>query len=385
MELSEIVVIDEAGPGAPRYTKDGYVTASVRAARVGVQIYSGASLGKPELASVRVYRPDAEVFSKDSLETYAHRPLTNDHPPEPVTADNWSQYSVGHVGDEVMRDGGFVRVPMVLMDKVAIKDFEAGKKQLSLGYTTELKWEPGVTKDGEEYDAVQTKIRANHLAMVTAARGGPMLRIGDAIDNKEKHMKTIMVDGLPVQTDDTGATIIDRVLGGQTKKIETLTADVAALQEQLADSQTELAKAQAETKKATETKDAEIDVLKKQVADSAITPAKLDTLVKDRAEVVGKAKAVLGDKLVVDGKTVAEIKKQVVDAKMGDVAKNYSEDAYAASFTALTVDVKADEVKDGLADALHQQAGGVVNATDADKSYSDMTARLEGAWKNKAA
>lgn len=384
MDMHELVSIEDAGPGAPRYTTDGYVTANVRAARVGIQVYRGSELGRPDLETVRVYRSEDEVFSKDSLSTYAHRPLTNDHPPEPVHAENWKKFSVGMVGDEVARDGDFVRVPMVLMDKTAIKDFEAGKKQLSLGYTTELKWEPGVTKDGQQYDALQTKIRANHLAMVTAARGGPMLKIGDAI-KQEKQMKTIMVDGLPVQTDDAGETIVNRVVADKAKKIETLTADVDTLRKQLADAETKLATAQAETKKVTETKDAELDVLKKQVADSAVTPAKLDALVKDRAEVVAKAKAVLADKLIVDGKTVEEIKKQVVDAKMGDTAKNYSADAYAASFAALTADVKTDEVTDGLADALNHQVRGVTNVSDADKAYDEMTKGLEAAWKNKAA
>jgi hypothetical protein len=114
-----------------------------------------------------------------------------------VDASNWKKYSVGQTGDEVVRDGEFVRVPTVLMDNGAINDVRGGKKQLSLGYRAELDWQRGVT-NGQEYDAVQTNIRANHLAIVDGARGGPMPCIGDSFtafadhDNDDNQRSTPM-------------------------------------------------------------------------------------------------------------------------------------------------------------------------------------------------
>ena len=163
-----------------RRTDDGYLSAFARVARTGIQEYRGSELGRPELGSVQVYRPESEVFSADAMKSFAHRPVTLTHPKTMVNARNWKRYAKGQTGAEVVRDGEYVRVPMVMMDQGMIDAYEKkGVKELSMGYTCDLKWEPGVTPKGEHYDAMQTSIRGNHLAVVPAARGGEMLRIGD--------------------------------------------------------------------------------------------------------------------------------------------------------------------------------------------------------------
>ncbi len=163
-----------------RKTQDGYVAAFARVARTGIQEYKGYEVGKPDVDTVRVYRPPEQVFSKDAMRSMAHRPVTLLHPREMVDSTNWKKYSVGHIGDEVARDGESVRVPMMLCDEDAIRAMERGVKELSVGYTTDLKFEKGKTPAGELYDAIQTHIRANHLALVPAARAGSSYRIGDA-------------------------------------------------------------------------------------------------------------------------------------------------------------------------------------------------------------
>lgn len=59
----------------------GYLEAVARTARTGIQQYLGAELGRPDLGVVNVYRDEAEVFSKASLNTFSKIPVTNDHPP----------------------------------------------------------------------------------------------------------------------------------------------------------------------------------------------------------------------------------------------------------------------------------------------------------------
>ena len=103
-----------------RETADGYVVCQPRIARTGIQLYAGAEVGRPDLDQVRVYRPENEVMHKDSLKSLAGKPVTIEHPAEPVTAKNWKDLAVGHMGDEVLRDGEFVRVPLILMDAGAI-------------------------------------------------------------------------------------------------------------------------------------------------------------------------------------------------------------------------------------------------------------------------
>ena len=394
LQMSEAVTIDSDGPNKFRLTEDGYLVASPRVARTGIQIYAGSELGQPTLDQVRVYRPEEEVFHKDALQSYAFRPVTVDHPPEPVNAGNWSKYSVGGVGGEIARDGEFVRVPMVLMDSESIKAVQSGKRQLSLGYTTDVKWGSGTTPSGEQYDAIQTNIRANHLAVVGAARGGPLLKIGDKDSSKtgaKGKMKTITVDGISVQIeDDTTASVIERSIAAATKTIDALKASVADLTTQVAkatDGAVEAAKVAVAT---ITTKDAEIITLKKQVEDAKVTPALLDALVTDRNVTIFKARAILGDKLVVDGKTVDEVRKQVVDAKLGDAAKGWGDKEITASFNSFTADVKLDgmnkgEGANGVNDAIQHFMQPALNASDArSKAYGDYDKTLTESWRTPA-
>lgn len=328
-----------------RRTGDGYLAANARVARTGIQIYAGREVGKPTMDMVRVFRSEAEVFATDALRSFAHRPVTNDHPPEAVGARNWKQHSVGMTGDEIARDGTFVRVPMVVMDQAAIDDVEAGKRELSMGYSCDLDFTPGTTPEGETYDAIQTNIRGNHLAIVAAGRAGASCRIGDswaAIIDKHQEptpMKTFIVDGISVEMSDTAIQVVQKVLG------------------QFADARTALADANTkigEMAVALSTKDGEIVVLKQQVADAALTPAKLDDAVRARSAVIADAKAIAGKDIVTDGKTDGEIRKAAVTAKLGDKAAGLDDAAIKGAFHALAAAMsKADPVRDAIRDGLH--------------------------------
>jgi hypothetical protein len=382
LAMSEIMVVDFAGT---RRTADGYLVAMPRVARTGIQIYSGAEVGRPDMKEVRVYRPEAEVFHKDSLRSYAHRPVTDDHPDEPVNAGNWKEFAVGITGDDVARDGEYVRVPTVLMDAATIGAWANGKKQLSLGYTCDLKWETGEI-GGAKYDAVQSNIRANHLAVVAAARGGSELNIGDddpprvkgAITMTETvKLKPITVDGIECQVTDTSAAIITRHLDNVAKQIATLTDEAAK-------SKAAAEKAAADATTAISTKDAEIATLKKQVDDGKVTPEQLDVMAETRALAIGKGRAVLGDALVFKGKTITDIQRQVVDAKLGDTAKGWNADQVAASFNTLTADIKLDGGST-VYDAARAFAHPHNNADKREAAYAAYEKHLTNAWQKKPA
>jgi hypothetical protein len=370
-----------------RDTEDGYFVASPRVARTGIQVYKGREVGRDELSVVRIYRPPSEVFNKDSLHSYTGRPLTNDHPSTPVTAANWKKFAIGQTGEDVLRDGDFIRVPMVLMDAEVIKLVKDGKRALSLGYSTDLKWEAGVTDSGEAYDAIQTNIRANHLAVVNAARGGPMLRIGDHNETTELKMniKTIVVDGIDCQVVDTSASVIQRHLQKLEEANDGLKSDVTDAKKALTDLQTAQAASVTKAKTDIDTKDAEIATLKKQLEDAKLSPEKLDQLVHDRAQVMAKARAILGDKLVIDKKTDGEIRRQVVDAELGDVAKGWNDEQIAASFNTLTAKVKNDDNgSSNVLDVARSFSGGNTGGNDArSKAYDAYEADLGNAWQRK--
>lgn len=157
----------------------GYLAAMPRVARTGIQLYRGSEVGMPTMDIVRVYRPADAVFNAKALESMTHKPVTDDHPPVLVDAKNWRKYSRGTTGDETLRDGEFVRVPMMVQDADLIDKMNKGKVEISVGYTCGITFQDGKTEDGEPFDAVQSDITVNHVAFVDQARGGAKLRIGD--------------------------------------------------------------------------------------------------------------------------------------------------------------------------------------------------------------
>jgi hypothetical protein len=165
-----------------RIRKDGYLVAEPRVARTGVQLYKGAELGRPDMKVVRVMRPDSEVFDRRAMSSLAHVPITLDHPDTSVNAGNWKELAVGHSTGDIARDGDYIRVPMMIADAAAIKAVQSGTSQLSVGYSARLLWGDGENGAGEKFDAMQVGIRANHIALVQAARGGEKLKIGDGED-----------------------------------------------------------------------------------------------------------------------------------------------------------------------------------------------------------
>ena len=414
MNLFDAFVIDGV-----RRTADGYLAAHAKVARTGIQIYRGSELGKPELDKVRVYRPPEEVFHADALKSFTHRPVTLKHPNVPVTAKNWKRYAGGQTGDEVVRDGEYIRVPMVMMDQKLIDAYEKdGVKELSMGYSTDIKWRTGVTDAGESYDAVQTAIRGNHLAVVPVARGGDQLRLGDqdgtktcpqcgaevpddaqtcpscgyefddddnTYDSKPTgvYPMKLTLDGLTVNVaDDQSAAIIDKHIAVINKKLTDALADL----EEYNKKKKKDDEAVTDAKKIIDAKDGEIAVLKKQVSDAQITPEKLDTMVKDRLAVIDAAKPLVGDKYVFDGKSLEAIRKDAVAVKLGDAVATMPVDAISGAFMALTKDAAAITAASQIGNAISQRPHSATYANDArETAYDAMVKRTQEAWKTKSA
>jgi hypothetical protein len=370
MLFADLMTLDQA----PKRTADGYLFATPKVARTGIQDYMGSELGRPDLGIVKVYRPEKEVFNRDALHSFAHRPVTIDHPPVLVDASNWKKYGVGTIGDEVVRDGEFVRVPLMLMDKNAIDQVDSGKAELSMGYTADLIFDAGITPSGEKYDAYQANIRGNHLAIVDKARGGDQLRVIDSnfrSNHKQSEgnpvtTKTIVVDGLSVEVPLTAAQIIEKFLSDSAVKTTTLQTVNAELQTNVATLTTNV-----------QTKDAEIATLKTQLAD-AKNPAAIDAAVKARALVVDAAKKIL-PAVVVDAKSDIEIKRQVVDSKLGEASKGWNDEQISASFAALSLSAP---VADPYAAAVRDGANTVV---DAEAARIERDKEVSSAWKTKTA
>lgn len=398
MFFADKLTLDKA-----RRTSDGYMAIRAKAARTGIYQYLGREVdpeGKHFAADqvVNVYRPPEEVFSADSLASFVGKPITNDHPTEGVDANNWRDLAHGTIMGAV-KDGDYVGFDLAFMDAKLIAQVDAGKRELSNGYVSRVDIEDG-EHEGVKYQAVQREIRGNHIATVDAGRAGSECRIGDAatciaiasdqvkkllVDQRTydearegdikdaKHgenevPKIIIIDGLSVDisnVDTAEATI------------KTLIGQVQAAKDAKAKVDGEIA--QLTTDKATLT--AENVTLKAKVEDAKITPAMLRDAAKSFADVSAKAKT-LGV-TVTDAMGEAEIKRAVVDAKLGDAAKGWTDEQVGISFTSLTADVKVEDAKpDALVNGLKN--GGLVVIGDGKTGVEDarrgFLARKESAY-----
>lgn len=363
-----MMLFDTVDASGMRLTNDGFLVAEANVARTGIQLYSAGELGidGDQSRIMKVYRSPEEVFAADAMASYAHRPVTVDHPSVMVDATNWKDHAKGQTGDEVLRDGDFVRVPLMLMDAQAIVDWQDGKRELSMGYSMELEIVDGETPDGEKYDAVQRNLRMNHLALVSRARGGSALKLGDnnlEVSNmSEVKLQTVTVDGLSVQTTDAGAQAISK-----------LQTEVADAQKQLVDAgkthEGELATKDAELAK----KDAKIDELNGKV----LSNADIDKRVNDRADLIATAKQIADKDYA--GLSDAEIKTAAVVAKLGQATVDgKSADYIAARFDILDEDAAENPVTKVL------KSGAVATGDAVDQAHASMVNDLGNAWKGGA-
>lgn len=372
--MTELKFTDTATISGLRLTDSGNAHAEVRCARTGCQTYLGAEMGLLDRETVTVYRPESAVFSKDSLATFAGKPVTIGHPDEMVTADNWKQHAVGDVGDEIARDGEFVKVPFRLLDAGAIKAVEDGTREISMGYTTPIVMQDGTAPDGTQYDAVQSgPIKINHLAIVAKARGGEDLRIGDGAANWGIAPYTPTADTKGRLMPDTLQTV---VLGDQAAQVAV--ADAPKIEAFKTDAAKKLADAEAAHKTALDGKDKELadkDTEIKKLKDAQLSDADLDARVQARAKLLGDA-AKIDDSVKTEGASDADIRKAVVTAKLGDDALKDKSDAYIeARFDALVEDAANG---DPAADAIK---GANPVKDDADRGQNSYEAFQRDAWK----
>ncbi len=352
-----VSVTDRLDIADRRVTADGYLAVRANIARSGVYQYSRGEIGLDGNPNemVGVYRSPEFTFDEASLASFAHRPVTLNHPSDGVSAKSWKRDSVGHIGGAVWQsdDKKHVVVDMLLMDEAGINAANTTHKELSAGYSCTVEAEDGVSPDGEPYAAVMTgTYKANHVALVPAGRAGHTCRVGDAAwpviedspvtTKKETKVPHILHDGLKVDLSDAEAV---------QALVSKLTADKAASDERAAKAVE--AKDAAEAKSATEAtshvtaieaKDAEVATLTAQVATltAQLADAQSPERLKDAAAAYAKvvdAATKLGVK-VDDGAKEADIRKAVVSDKLGAVAKDWTDAQIAVSFDTLAASIK---------------------------------------------
>lgn len=366
--------LDRASVGEVKETKDGYLVATSRVARTGVQEYLAKELGdiaidagfKPDDV-VRVYRHADQVFHKDSLASITRLPITIGHPKEDVTAENWSRLAVGDIGDAYATEPEWIVVNPMLKDAAAVKAARTTHPELSMGYSANIV----KARDGLGADFEVSDIRYNHLALVPKARAGDQARIGDSWG------------AAPVNVDD-----FQPSKGGRMPDLKTVVLGDSAVQVAVGDAaaidkfKAETAKQLADAKALADSKDEQIGQLKAELV-KAQDAAKIDVdaLVAARTELVAQVKAI-DSAIEVSGKSDAALRKEAVAKKLGDASIAGCSDAeITGMFKVLAKDAKTEE--NPVAGAFKQ---GVVNVGDASAGMQDAWAKANhdmNAWRNQ--
>lgn len=368
-----MLVIDRLTVHDKRRTSDGYLVTSARFARTGIYEYAGRDVGKPEMSTVSVYRPEDEVFSRDAMASFAHKPITNDHPNENVTAATWKRDAVGMTDGHVARDGDFIVIPMMVADAAAIEAVDSGKVELSAGYACDLEFIDGSAPDGSHYDAVMRNIRGNHIALVDKGRAGSECRVGDSFTQETVTMQlqSIIVDGITLETTAQGAQALKK------------------LQDQLQASTDASTQAANDHKAAMDAKDrdlAERDAKITELEGKVLDAKALDALVADRSKLVSQA-VKLVPTLSCDGKDAGTIKREVVQAKRGEAAVKDKSDAYVDATYDLLVEAAVadsgagDTFREALINGGTGGSGG--DARAAMNDAFDKSTDFNG-WRTKA-
>lgn len=326
-------------------TDEGYLVDTPIVGRIGIQLYKSA-----DGTIRRELRPAEEVFHADSLKSFAGKPVTDEHPGEPVTARNAKRLSVGTVQGEGSRDGDNVIAPIIIHDDEMIdKVIRGGKRELSLGYKVDLEETPGVW-NGQEYDAIQRNIRVNHLAIV------PRGRAGNARLNLDRHDAV----SFNPQEEDAMSENLSRIRLDSGLEYQAAPEVVVEI-EKLRSDKSELSARTVELQKQLDTVAAERDTLRSQ-AQSA-DKVRADALEVARAEVKARAeldKVAETFKLDGTGKTDRELKELVIKSARADADLTGKSDDYVDAAFDLTVSMKNDAAMAAqrAAGAKREDAGG---------------------------
>lgn len=175
-------------------TPEGYLLCrDVRLARTGILIYGDGEVPvkADNTGLIQIYRGEEVLFSPTTISSGEGKPVTNDHPDDWVSPENWKIFSGGS-GHNIHRgegeDAEYLMGDLLVMDKEAIDAVMAGKVEISLGYDAEYtEVSPG--------KGVQSNIVINHIALVDKGRCGSRCSIGDSfMTTKVKKKKLSFAD-----------------------------------------------------------------------------------------------------------------------------------------------------------------------------------------------
>ena len=149
-------------------------------------------------------------------------------------------------------------------------------------------------------------------------------------------LRTVLIDGIEVKMPDTAAQVVRKTISDLEMKFRDAFKKIKEQEEDdeendeandakdaaIRQKDAALKAKDGEIQKrddALKAKDAEVATLKQQMKDAEMTPDKLDAMVRERIDVITKGRELVGDRLVIEGKAVTDMRRQVVNSKLGEM------------------------------------------------------------------
>ena len=331
--IKSMLLSDIAKVTTRHETEEGYLDVHANISRSGIYEYQAGELGiidKDPAQIIRVLRTDEEVFNKSSMQSFAKKPVTDNHPPTMVDSGNNRYYGIGQSGEVIVKDGNSLSASLLITDKDAVQKIKDGTVELSCGYQADIMLESGNDAKFGPFDAIQKNIRGNHIAIVEKGRAGSSCKIKDKKtfnDNKGVNTMNIMFNDVQIEVTEQGKQAIDS-LQSQLSGLNTKLSDAVS------GNKTETEKLIADHKSVVDKLQGELDGAKSQIPDTK----QLDSLVADRTAIIDSASKVIKD-FKSDGKSNLDIKKEVLIEKTehtDEGLKDKSDDYIDGLFSGVT-------------------------------------------------
>lgn len=304
-------------------TPEGYLTVVVPITRPGVFPYQR----QDGTVQMEAKLPD-EIFNDRTIRSARSKPVTDEHPNEPVTIDNYQAYAKGMSHTDSRVEDLKLFVSLTITDKGLIQKVYDGKREISIGFMSDVVAESGVY-NGQTYEYVQRNLEINHIAIVDQGRAGPEVAIRSDSDAWQ------------IQDEKGGSTLVKIKIEGSEYEVDpTVKAHIDALK-----AQKETAKVKGDS---LDTLQGRYDALevKLQNTEQELVTAKenqfsadeLDKKVEERVNLVSTAKPLLGDSYDFTGKTEREIKEAVISTTKEEFKGDGKSDDYINAFFDATVE-----------------------------------------------
>jgi len=369
----------------------GFLRFNANLTRTGVLEYRRA-----DGSIQRELRHPDEVFKADSLASLSNAPVTDQHK-DMVTPSNAKNLGVGIVSERIDHDERFVKGKVLVWDSEMIRMIGAGeRKELSPGYRCDIDSTPGVYK-GESYDVAQKNIIYNHVGIGPEGWGRSGTEVALRLDgddaacsaflpendstvkkpNKETPKMIVRIDGIEYE------------VGTEAWK-QAIEKHEARLDSERKELEQKLSKAEGRAD-AAEAKNKELE----KKLEEANDPARFDAAINERADLVSKAREVLGKDADLTGKTTRQIQEAVLGKLKESIKFDGKPDGYVeGAYEAAIADFKPETKKDGksLSDYIpspkpekkDQNGEKDVDKYDSAAARQRMIERNENAWKDEA-